>query len=221
MIKVENIKKVYDNGYIKTNALNDININIPKGSFTAIVGESGSGKSTLLHIIGGLLSPTSGSVYIENTEITHLKDNLLSDLRCKKIGFIFQKFNLLPNMTVMENITIPIIINKRNPDDYLDQINELVDMVGLSKLMNKPAIELSGGQQQRVAIVRAIINNPDVILADEPTGNLDSKNSSAILELLNKLNKLKKKTIIMVTHSEAMLKHCDFIIRLKDSRVVE
>ncbi|WAM30572.1 MULTISPECIES: ABC transporter ATP-binding protein [Caldicellulosiruptor] len=217
MIKLVNVVKSYD-GYI---AVNNVSLQIEAGSFTGIIGESGAGKSTLLYMIGGLLRPSSGDIFIENVNIVGLNDNELSEFRCNKIGFIFQFYNLVPGMTVRENVELPIIISNRNRKEMKKAVEELVDAVGLSEYIDRDVTTLSGGQQQRVAIARALINDPVVILADEPTGNLDSKNSNKILELLHEINVTKKKTIIMVTHSEKMLKYCDNVITLSDGRVVK
>lgn len=216
MIKLVNVVKNYD-GYI---AINNVSLQIEEGSFTGIIGESGSGKSTLLYIIGGLLKPTSSDIFIRDKNITKLDDGELSEFRCNNIGFVFQFFNLIPGLTVRQNVELPIIIGNRNYNKMKKVVEELVAAVGLSECIDREVATLSGGEQQRVAIARALINNPTVILADEPTGNLDSKNSDKILELLHEINVTKRKTIIIATHNERMLKYCDNVVTLSDGRVV-
>ncbi|WP_029687960.1 ABC transporter ATP-binding protein [Thermoanaerobacter sp. A7A] len=222
MVKLVNVSKSYD-GYL---AINNVNLEIKEGSFTGIIGESGSGKSTLLYLIGGLIKPDCGGIFINNKNIVDLNDDEVSEFRCNNIGFVFQFYNLIPGMTVRENIELPIVISARNNNigNYIkvkkEEVEKLIDDLGLSEYIDRDITTLSGGQQQRVAIARALVNNPVVILADEPTGNLDSKNSEKILELFHEINLTKKKTIIMVTHSEKMLKYCDNIIMLSDGRIV-
>lgn len=222
MVKLVNVSKSYD-GYL---AINNVNLEIKEGSFTGIIGESGSGKSTLLYLIGGLIKPDCGGISINNKNIVDLNDDEVSEFRCNNIGFIFQFYNLIPGMTARENIELPIVISARNNNigNYIkvkkEEVEKLIDDLGLYEYIDRDITTLSGGQQQRVAIARALVNNPVVILADEPTGNLDSKNSEKILELFHQINLTKKKTIIMVTHNEKMLKYCDNIIMLSDGRIV-
>lgn len=220
MIKIENLYKDFGNDKFKTEVLKNINININDGTFLTILGASGSGKTTLLNIIGGLLKPTSGSVYFNDENIYSLNDKSLAKFRNEHIGFVFQKFYLEPNFTIYENISIPFIIKGDKKKNYDARINELIDKLYLTKRKNASVNELSGGEAQRVAIARAIALKPSVILADEPTGSLDSVNSEIIFEILKKLNN-EGHTIILVTHNDELAKkYSKEIIKIKDGCIV-
>ncbi len=215
------LNKVYTMGNTEVEVLKDINIKIDKGEFVSIMGPSGSGKSTLLYLIGGLDKPSSGTIRIKGREIAQLKDEEESRLRRQEIGFIFQFYNLIPNLNVEENIMLPILLDGKKLKDYKMELDNILDIVGLSDRRRHTPRELSGGQQQRVAIARALINQPDIILADEPTGNLDSKTSAEVMDLLAKINSEKGKTIIQVTHSREAAEYGQRIINVKDGKVSE
>ena len=216
VIECRNIKKEYRVGETATKVLNDISLKITQGEFISIMGPSGSGKSTLLYILGGLDSPTGGSVYIGGQDISRFDDYKKSVMRRRNIGFVFQFYNLIPNLNVEENILLPILLDGKNPKDYRKQLNEILDIVGLTERRKHTPRELSGGQQQRVAIARALINDPEIIFADEPTGNLDTKTGTEIMRLLQEINRESSKTIIMVTHSADAAAYCNRIVRVKD-----
>lgn len=217
LIEVKNLCKVYGSGEAKVEALKDINLEIEQGEFVAIVGPSGSGKSTLLHLLGGVDKPTSGEVIIKGESIYNLKEKALSVLRRRKIGFVFQFFNLIPVLTAEENIEMPVLLDGGKIDkEYLD---ELLKLLGLENRRKHHPSELSGGQQQRVSIGRALANKPAVILADEPTGNLDSKNSKEILELLKYSAKKYKQTLILITHDINIAKAADRVITIEDGEI--
>lgn len=219
-VEVERVTKIYKMGKVNVVALNDVSLKIRKGAFTVIVGPSGSGKTTLLNIIGGLDKPTSGTVKINAEEITKLNRNHLAELRRVKVGFVFQFFNLIPTLTAAENIELPLIIARVPREKRKKRVRELLEIVGLSTRANHKPSELSGGEQQRVAIARAIANEPAVVLADEPTGNLDSKTASEIIDLLKTLNQAKKQTIIVATHDPSIVKASKSIVLLKDGRII-
>lgn len=215
-----NVTKIYGQGHTAVTALSGINLTIPKGIFWAIMGPSGSGKSTLMHLIGLLDRPTRGSITIDGTIVT-ANSNLatLARLRREKIGFIFQQFFLLPRLSAQDNVVLPAIYARRNLAAARQRARELLSELGLADRTDHRPNELSGGEQQRVAIARALMNDPDIILADEPTGNLDSHTGAAILELIERLNQ-RGKTIILVSHDERVAKRADKIIRLKDGRLI-
>jgi putative ABC transport system ATP-binding protein len=221
IIKAQNISKYYNIGeQNEVKANENISLEIEEGEFIAIIGASGSGKSTLLHMIGCLDNPTSGKIIIDNEDISKLKDSEIAKVRLKKIGFVFQTFNLIPGINALENVTIslmPYKLSKSKEEDAKRLLKEL----GLEKRIYHDPSKLSGGEKQRVAIARALINNPKIILADEPTGQLDSKTGKEIIDSLKKLNKEKKITIIIVTHDESLLKHVKRVIRLKDGKIIE
>lgn len=218
ILRTESLIKSYGEGESKVIALNDVTFSVDKGQFVSIVGASGSGKSTLLHILGGVDRPTSGKVFIEDREISTLKENELALFRRRKVGLIYQFYNLIPTIDVKKNILLPLLLDGRTPD--MDHFNEIVNMLGLgNRLMHYPG-QLSGGQQQRVAIGRALIYRPAIILADEPTGNLDRKNSMDIVELLKVSNQKYKQTILLITHDEKMALETDRIITMEDGRIV-
>lgn len=218
ILKVENLIKQYGKGDTLVKAIDGISFTVEKGEFVAIVGSSGSGKSTLLHIIGGVDRPTSGKVYVDGEDVFKLNENNLAIFRRRQVGLIYQFYNLIPILNVKENITLPILLDGKKVDEkYLD---ELVDTLGLSKRVNHLPNELSGGEQQRVSIGRALMNRPSILLADEPTGNLDSKNSKEIVDLLRLSNKKYKQTIIMITHDQGLALNADRIITIKDGMIV-
>lgn len=221
IIESVGLNKVYSMGNVEVEVLKDINLEIKEGEFVSIMGPSGSGKSTLLYLIGGLDKPSSGTIRIKGREIAGLKDDEESRLRRQEIGFIFQFYNLIPNLNVEENIMLPILLDGKKMKDYRKELDSILDIVGLSDRRRHTPRELSGGQQQRVAIARALINQPDIILADEPTGNLDSKTGAEVLDLLAKINKENGKTIIQVTHSREAADYGQRIIHVKDGKVSE
>ncbi len=219
ILRVENLTKVYGSGTTKVIALNDVSFSVEKGEFVAIVGASGSGKSTLLHLIGGVDRPTSGKVFIDGKNIYNYDDDKLAIFRRRQVGLIYQFYNLIPILNVVENITLPLDLDNRKPDS--GYLNQLIKLLGLENRKNHLPNELSGGQQQRTSIGRALITNPTIILADEPTGNLDSKSSDGIIELLKKSNREYKQTIIMITHNMEIAKCADRIIKIEDGRIVK
>ena len=218
ILKVENLSKVYSEGETKVTALDDVSFNVQKGEFVSIIGASGSGKSTLLHLMGGIDKPTSGRVSIENTDLSRLDENKLTIFRRRKIGLIYQFYNLVPILTVKENIELPILLD--NSKVQKEKLKEIVEMLKLEDRLNHLPSQLSGGQQQRVAIARALISCPSIILADEPTGNLDSKNSNEVFSYLKYCNRKYTQTIIMVTHNEELAKQTDRVIKLEDGKIV-
>lgn len=219
ILRVENLTKVYGNGTTKVIALDNVSFSVEKGEFVAIVGASGSGKSTLLHLIGGVDRPTSGKVFIDGKNIYNYDDDKLAIFRRRQVGLIYQFYNLIPILNVVENITLPLDLDNRKPDS--GYLNQLIKLLGLENRKDHLPNELSGGQQQRTSIGRALITNPTIILADEPTGNLDSKSSDGIIELLKKSNKEYKQTIIMITHNMEIAKCADRIIKIEDGRIVK
>lgn len=219
ILRVENLTKVYGSGTTKVVALDDVSFSVEKGEFVAIVGASGSGKSTLLHLIGGVDRPTFGKVFIDGKNIYNYDDDKLAIFRRRQVGLIYQFYNLIPILNVVENITLPLDLDNRKPDS--GYLNQLIKLLGLENRKDHLPNELSGGQQQRTSIGRALITNPTIILADEPTGNLDSKSSDEIMELLKKSNKEYKQTIIMITHNMEIAKCADRIIKIEDGRIVK
>lgn len=219
ILRVENLSKIYGKGVTQVKALENVSFSVNKGEFVAIVGTSGSGKSTLLHLIGGVDRPTSGKVYIDGKDIYKYNDDELAIFRRRKVGLIYQFYNLIPILNVEENILLPL--NLDNKEVSKQKLNELIEVLGLKNRRTHLPNELSGGQQQRTSIGRAMITNPNIILADEPTGNLDSKSSDEIVELLKKSNKDYKQTIIMITHNMEIAKHADRIIKIEDGKIVK
>ena len=219
VIKTENLSKVYGKDGNKVVALDNVNIEIEKGEFVAIVGASGSGKSTLLHQVGGVDRPTSGKVIIDNEFIYKLKEEKLAIFRRRKIGFVFQSFNLIPVLSVEENIKMPALLDHQKVDK--EYFKDLVKTLGISDRLNHLPSELSGGQQQRVAIARALINKPAIILADEPTGNLDSETSKEIMEMLKLSVRKYNQTAIVITHDLSIAENADRVIKIKDGKVIE
>ncbi len=219
ILSTENLKKTYGKGETEVKALNDVTLEVKQGEFVSIVGTSGSGKSTLLHMLGGLDRPTSGTVKVEGKDIFSLKDEELTIFRRRKIGFIFQNYNLVPSLNVYENIVLPVQLDGREPDKkYIDLI---IETLGLSEKLENLSNNLSGGQQQRVAIARALASKPAIILADEPTGNLDSKTSQDVMGLLKVTSTKFSQTIVMITHNEEIAQLADRIVRIEDGKIVE
>lgn len=218
MLKVENLKRYYKTNEVEVRALDRVSFDVEKGEFISIIGASGSGKSTLLHLLGGLDYPTSGKVLIDDTDIYALKDDERTIFRRRNIGFVFQAYNLLPMLNVYENIIIPFGLDGDKVDKkYVDSV---IDILEISDQKYKMPNELSGGQQQRVAIARALVTKPSLILADEPTGNLDSKSSSQVVYLLKKINKELGNTILMITHDDAVAQAAEKTLRIEDGRLV-
>jgi len=214
LLEVRSISKTYGSGEIAVHALKKVSFSVPKGEYVAIVGESGSGKSTLLNMIGALDTPTTGKVLIDGKDIFSMKDSKLTVFRRRNIGFIFQAFNLIPELTVEQNIIFPVLLDYRKPDKrYLE---ELLNVLNLKERRNHLPSQLSGGQQQRVAIGRALITRPSLILADEPTGNLDSRNSSEVIALLKEASRKYEQTIIMITHNRSIAQAADRVLNVSD-----
>lgn len=219
ILEVKNLSKIYGKGDTLVKAVDDVSFTVEQGEFVAIIGPSGSGKSTLLHIIGGVDTPTTGNVIIDGTDITKLKESPLSIFRRRQIGLVYQFYNLIPILTVEENLTLPLLLDGRKPNK--EQIDYLVSNLGLGDRLKHLPNQLSGGQQQRVSIGRALANNPALLLADEPTGNLDSKNSKEIVALLRKFNREHNQTVIMITHDERIAQSADRIIAIEDGKIVK
>lgn len=218
LLNLKNVSKIYKTGKIDVCALKDINLSINKGELVAIIGESGSGKSTMLNLLGGLDTPTSGEINVNGMVINKLGDNELSNYRRDSIGFVFQYYNLLPYFTVEENIVLPLRMAKKKIDK--DYLNSIINTLGLNDRRTHLPSELSGGQQQRVAIARALINKPNIILADEPTGNLDSKNTKEVLELLKHTSSKFNQTIIIVTHDLSITNYVNRVITMEDGNII-
>lgn len=217
ILEVTNLCKTYGKGDTTVKALDNVSFSVEKGEFVAIIGPSGSGKSTLLHILGGVDVPTSGSVVINQTDISNLDETALAIFRRRQIGLIYQFYNLIPILTVQENLTLPLLLDGRKPDKK--QIDTLVKRLGLENRLDHLPNQLSGGQQQRVSIGRALVNNPALMLADEPTGNLDSENSKEIISLLRQFNKEFNQTVIIITHDEKIANSADRVITIEDGKI--
>lgn len=217
ILEVTNLCKTYGKGDTMVKALDNVSFSVEKGEFVAIIGPSGSGKSTLLHILGGVDVPTKGSVVINQTDISNLDETALAIFRRRQIGLIYQFYNLIPILTVQENLTLPLLLDGRKPDEK--QISTLVKRLGLENRLDHLPNQLSGGQQQRVSIGRALVNNPALMLADEPTGNLDSENSNEIISLLRQFNKDFNQTVIIITHDEKIANSADRVITIEDGKI--
>jgi len=221
IIKLEHVWKIYTMGKVEVPALRGINLAVEKNEFLAIMGASGSGKSTAMNMIGCLDVPTRGRIFLEKDDISKLSESDLAQIRGKKIGFIFQQFNLINTLSAVENVALPMMFQNAPKSERIKRATELLDMVDLGDRKNHKPTELSGGQQQRVAIARSLINDPEVILADEPTGNLDSKSGHNVIDFLKDLHKKQKKTIIMVTHDEKIAKQAERIEHLFDGEIIK
>ncbi|MBM7662944.1 putative ABC transport system ATP-binding protein [Bacillus mesophilus] len=219
ILQIENLSKIYGKGETAVKALDNVSFSVKKGEFVAIIGPSGSGKSTLLHLLGGVDRPTSGKVFVDNTDIYELNETQLAIFRRRQIGLIYQFYNLIPILTVEENITLPMLLDEHKVDQK--KFKEVVEILGLQNRLQHLPNQLSGGQQQRVSIGRALISHPALMLADEPTGNLDSKNSTEIMELLKLFNKTFNQTLIVITHDERIALQADRIIAIEDGRVAK
>ena len=219
ILRIEHLSKIYGKGDTEVRALDDVSFTVPKGQFVAIIGPSGSGKSTLLHILGGVDTPTDGHVYVDGTDITTLDETALAIFRRRQIGLIYQFYNLIPILTVEENMTLPLLLDDKKVDRA--HFDSLVQVLGLQHRLGHLPSELSGGQQPRVSIGRALMNNPAILLADEPTGNLDSKNSKEIVELLRQFNKALNQTVIIITHDERIALDADRVIAVEDGKIVK
>ncbi len=216
----ENVSKIYRTRYYQVSALKDINLEILKGEFIAIMGPSGSGKSTMLNLIGCLDRPTEGEIYIKGTPISGLRDDELTDLRRNTIGFVFQQFNLIPTLSALENIELPMIFRGTDSGERRKRARKLLEIVGLEDVADRKPVEMSGGQQQRVAIARALANSPEILLCDEPTGNLDSKTGEQVMEILAGLRD-EGVTVVLVTHDESLRRYAERVVRLRDGRIVD
>ena len=219
ILRIEHLSKIYGKGDTEVRALDDVSFTVPKGQFVAIIGPSGSGKSTLLHILGGVDTPTDGHVYVDGTDITTLDETALAIFRRRQIGLIYQFYNLIPILTVEENMTLPLLLDDKKVDRA--HFDSLVQVLGLQHRLGHLPSELSGGQQQRVSIGRALMNNPAILMADEPTGNLDSKNSKEIVALLRQFNKALNQTVIIITHDERIALDADRVIAVEDGKIVK
>jgi putative ABC transport system ATP-binding protein len=219
IIEVKNLGKIYDNEGVKTDAMRGVSFNIKRGEFVAIMGASGSGKSTLLQILGLLDNYTSGSYHFDDKNIQDYNPQEVANIRNEKMGFVFQSFNLLPNASVLENVKLPLLYSEVPEDEWEERARKAVIDVGLEHRMNQDAKLLSGGEKQRVAIARALVNNPQVIFADEPTGNLDSKSGEVVIEIIQKLNKELGHTVILITHETYTAEYAERIIRLHDGEI--
>lgn len=217
ILKIENLKKIYGKGENLVNAVDDVSFSIERGEFVAVVGPSGSGKSTLLHLIGGVDRPNDGKIYIEGTDISNYNSKELALFRRRKVGIVYQFYNLIPNLTVKHNIELPLTLDGRRVNENL--FDDIVNKLGISKKLNNFPSELSGGQNQRVAIARSLIYEPSLLLLDEPTGNLDRKNSNEIIEILKYFNHTSNQTIILVTHDESVALESDRIITIVDGKI--
>jgi putative ABC transport system ATP-binding protein len=220
IIEIRELRKVYRVGQVDVPALRGVDLDVQRGEFLAIVGPSGSGKSTLFHIIGGLTPPTSGQVRIEDQDVAAMTDAGRTNLRKRTVSFVFQKFNLLPNLTARDNIAVARYIARQNHERD-PRFEELLRMLGIEHRLDHKPSALSGGEQQRVAIARAVVNNPAILLADEPTGNLDTENSKAVLEVIRDLNRRQNQTILMITHNPEAAAYADSTLHMRDGRIVE
>ena len=221
IIHIRNLRKTYLSGKVSVEALRGVDLEVPAGEFLAIVGPSGSGKSTLFHIVGGLTPPTSGEVIVAGRNVSAIGDSGRTEMRRKAVSFVFQKFNLLPNLTARNNIRTALFISGLSPDRFDDELQTLIELLGLADRLDRKPSELSGGEQQRVAIARALATKPRILLADEPTGNLDSKNSLAVLHILKDLNERFGQTILMITHNSEAASFGHRVVRMSDGQIVD
>ncbi len=221
VLRATAVTKQYNMGEVTVSALQEVTFAVEKGEFVAVMGPSGSGKSTLLHLLGGLDEPTTGEITLSGYAITHLSDDEVTVVRRRKVGFIFQFYNLVPTLTAAENVALPLLIDGQRIDKHKDKVDNLLKMVGLAERSDHKPDQMSGGQQQRVAIARAFVNDPEIVLADEPTGNLDSQSGTAILELLRRSAEALQQTIVMVTHDPRAASYADRVVFLKDGRIVQ
>jgi putative ABC transport system ATP-binding protein len=219
ILETRNVEKTYQMGKVKVSALRGVSLQIEEGEFVAIFGPSGSGKSTMLHILGGLDRPDKGSVLVDGTDLSTLNDSKLADIRLHKIGFVFQFFNLLPKITALRNVELPLTLADVSEDESLGKAKEMLELVGLKDRIDHRPAEMSGGEQQRVAIARALINSPKIVLADEPTGNLDTTTGWDIVNLMKRLNEKTKQTFVVVTHDQSVAETADRMIQLKDGKI--
>jgi putative ABC transport system ATP-binding protein len=219
LLEARDVKKTYRMGRVLVPALRGVTFNVEEGEFVAVFGPSGSGKSTLLHVLGGLDRPDEGEVFVDGIGFSTLNDNALAEVRLHKIGFVFQFFNLLPRLTALRNVELPLTLADMSEKDSVKKAEEMLKLVGLGDRMNHRPSEMSGGEQQRVALARALINDPKIVLADEPTGNLDTKTGGEIVQLMKRLNEEKGQTFVVVTHDPAMAQTVDRIIYLKDGLI--
>lgn len=219
VIEVKNVSRSFQNGKEIAHILKDINFNVEKGDFVSIMGPSGSGKSTLLYLLGGLDMPTEGTVKINDVDLSKLKDKQLCKMRNEEVGFVFQFYNLVPNLNVDDNISLPLMIAGKNRASYADKLDEVLKIIGMEDKRKLTPRELSGGQQQRVAIARSLVFDPEILFLDEPIGNLDSKTGTNIMELFRKINKKYKKTIVQVTHSESAAQYGTKLVKLVDGQI--
>lgn len=220
MIKISHLKKTYTTGDVQLNALDDISFEVQKGEFVAIMGPSGSGKSTLMHILGALDTPTSGEYMLDGEKIADLDEDRLAEIRNKKIGFVFQAYNLLPRTTALKNVTIPMMYGNVDKEERMKTAKKYLEMVGLGDRMNHTSNQLSGGQQQRVAIARALSMNPSIILADEPTGNIATNQATEVMKIFQSLNE-QGHTIIMITHEPEIAEYAKRVIHLRDGKIID
>jgi putative ABC transport system ATP-binding protein len=220
VLQTTGLRKQYQMGEVTVDALRSVDFVVHQGEFVAIMGPSGAGKSTLLHLMGGLDTPSDGDVVLGGKRLAHLSDDEITIVRRRQVGFIFQFFNLLPTLTAAENVALPLLIDGKRIEEYAGRVDELLDLVGLSERRDHRPDQLSGGEQQRVAIARAFVNDPKIVLADEPTGNLDSKSGTAVLELLRRACKELDATVVMVTHDPRAASYADRVVFLRDGRVV-
>ena len=221
LIKTENLCKSYHTGDLHVEVLKDVDLSVEKGDFIAVMGPSGSGKSTLLHLIGGLDRPSAGKVFLGDRDLSELSDREISVIRRRNIGFVFQFYNLIPNLNVEENILLPVLLDGKSLGVWEERLSAILNTVGLTDRRKHTPNELSGGQQQRVAIARALINEPDLILADEPTGNLDTRSGNEVMTLFQEVNRTYSKTILMVTHSTEAAAYAHRTIHVRDGRIEE
>jgi putative ABC transport system ATP-binding protein len=219
VLETRNVEKTYQMGKVKVSALRGVSIQVEEGEFVAIFGPSGSGKSTMLHLLGGLDRPDKGSVLVDGTDLSTLNDSKLADIRLHKVGFVFQFFNLLPKLTALRNVELPLTLADVSEDESLGKAKEMLELVGLKDRINHRPTEMSGGEQQRVAIARALINSPKIVLADEPTGNLDTTTGWDIVNLMKRLNEKTRQTFVVVTHDQSVAETADRMIQLKDGKI--